>query len=143
MAYSLYTQYITKKVLISIIEFTVYGFITYASLLMLIISVVKETPSGKSQSILRAMWLIPGIITASLLAGMGDQVNFETTDITTTEVIINGSSGAAITNSTITTQETPKVFLVNSVWVTVHTMIFLSLLVYVVIQILTLLTKIN
>ena len=128
---------------LSIIEFAVYGLITYSSLLMLIISVVKETPSGKSQSILRSMWLIPGIITASLLAGMGDQVNFETEDITINEYTINGTSGALITNSTTTTQITGKVFLIDPVWVTIHYMIFVVLLVYVIIQALTLLTKVN
>jgi len=130
--------------LISVIEFGVYAFITYASLLMLIISVVKEVPSGKSQSILRSMWLIPGIITASLLAGMGDQVNFETTDITTTDIGYNvTNTNQVITNSTLTTQTTEKVLLINPVWVTVHTMIFLSLLAYIVIQFVTLLTKVN
>jgi|24BtaG_2_1085350.scaffolds.fasta_scaffold00079_14 hypothetical protein len=111
---------------------------------MLIISVVKEVPSGKSQSILRSMWLIPGIITASLLAGMGDQVNFETTDITTTDIGYNvTNTNQVITNSTLTTQTTEKVLLINPVWVTVHTMIFLSLLAYIVIQFVTLLTKVN
>ena len=129
--------------MISIIEFTVYGFITYVSLLMLIISVVKETPAGKSQSIIRSMWLIPGIITASLLAGMGDQVNFETHDSTVNEVTINGTTGAFLTNSTITTQTTAKVFLIDPVWVTIHYLIFVVLLVYVILQMLTLLTKIN
>lgn len=130
--------------MISVIEFGVYAFITYASLLMLIISVVKEVPSGKSQSILRSMWLIPGIITASLLAGMGDQVNFETTDITTTDIGYNvTNTNQVITNSTLTTQTTEKVLLINPVWVTVHTMIFLSLLAYIVIQFVTLLTKVN
>lgn len=129
---------------LSIIEFAIYGFIAYSSLLMLIISVVKETPTGKSQSIIRSMWLIPGIIATSLLAGMGDQVNFETHDITTTDIGYNVSNtNQVISNSTVTTQTTDKVFLVNPVWVSFHYMLFVVLLVYVIIQMLTLLTKIN
>ena len=90
------------------------------------------------------MWLIPGIITASLLAGMGDQVNFETEDETVTQIGYNTTNtNQIILNNTITTQTTNQVFLINPVWSIIHYMIFVSLLVYVLIQMLTLLTKIN
>ena len=115
-----------------------YGFITYSSLLMLIISVVKEVPSGKSQSILRSMWLIPGIITASLLAGMGDTIDFEDTTITSTLINVNTTE---TWTETVTTSA--EVTLIDPVWVTVHYMIFVVLLSYVIIQILMLLTRIN
>jgi len=123
--------------LISIIEFVVYGFVAYSSLLMLIISVVKEIPSGKTQSILRSIWLIPGMIASSLLAGLG--TNISVNDILTTENIINGTTGIAMTNSTIVTTNT--INFVNPVWITFHWMIFLILLTYVIIQILNLLVK--
>ena len=70
---------------ISIIECGVYGFIAYSSLLMLIISVVKEVPDKKSQSILRSMWLIPGIICAALLMSSGVNITMDTiTTVNTT-----------------------------------------------------------
>ena len=124
--------------MISIIEFAVYGFITYVSLLMLIISVVKETPTGKSQSIIRAMWLIPGIITASLLAGLGDSITME--DTTTTSTLINVNTTETWTETVATNAE---ITLIDPIWVSIHYMIFAVLLAYVLLQMLTLLTRIG
>ena len=59
---------------ISIIEFAVYAFIAYSGMLMLIISTIREAPQTKSQSFTRAMYLIPSIVCAFLLAGMGESV---------------------------------------------------------------------
>ena len=123
----------------SIIEWGVYGFVAYSSLLMLIISTIKEVPSGKSQSILRSIYFIPGIICAGLLASSGVDLGLETVD--TINTITDNQTQSIIFTEDIT-RET-KVTLLSPVWITVHMMIFLVLLVHVVIQMLTLFTKIN
>lgn len=126
--------------MLSIIEFAVYGFITYVSLLMLIISVVKEVPSGKTQSILRSMWLIPGMLTATLLAGSGININLINEGRSFVEVF-NGTTGLLMTNSTIVQTAPDFIALTSPVWIIVHWMIFLVLLSYVIIQMLNLLVK--
>ncbi len=124
---------------LSIIEFGVYGFIAYASLLMLIISTIKEVPSGKSQSILRSMYLIPGIFCALLLATMGVDLTFDT--ISTVNTITDNVTSTIIFTEDITKSTT--ITLQDQVWGTVHMLIFFILLVHVVVQMLTLLTKVN
>jgi hypothetical protein len=42
---------------------------------MLIISTIREAPQTKSQSFTRAMYLIPSIVCAFLLAGMGETIS--------------------------------------------------------------------
>jgi len=124
---------------LSIIEFGVYGFIAYTSLLMLIISTIKEVPSGKSQSILRSMYLIPGIFCALLLATMGVDLTFDT--ISTINTITDNVTSSIIFTEDITKNTT--ITLQDQVWGTVHMLIFFILLVHVVVQMLTLLTKVN
>lgn len=123
---------------ISILEWGVYGFITYSSLLMLIISTVKEVPSEKSGSIVRGIYLIPGIICAFILASSGVSI---TTDSTTTTNTITAINTSEVWTEQI--NQTNSIVLKNEVWVSVHLMIFLILLLYVIIQILTLLTKVK
>jgi len=121
---------------ISIIEFGVYGFIAYASILMLIISTIKDVPDEKSHSIVRAIYLIPGILCAIILASSG--VNIEVTDITTTNTItaVNTTEvfTEAITSSSL-------IELQNPVWVSFHFLLAAVLMVYVINQMLILLTK--
>lgn len=124
---------------ISIIEFGVYGFITYISLLMLIISTIKETPTEKSQSILRSIYFIPGILCAALLAGSGVDITFET--ISTVNTITDNQTLSVIFTEDIIKEK--KITLLNPVWVTIHGMIFLIMMVHVVIQMLILFTKIK
>ena len=124
---------------ISIIEWGVYGFIAYSSLLMLIISVVKEVPDKKSQSILRSMWLIPGIVCAGLL--MFSSVNITMDTITTVNTITDNQTSTVVFTEDITVNR--FIPIQDPVWQSVHLMIFLILLSYVVLQMLTLFTKIN
>jgi ABC-type thiamin/hydroxymethylpyrimidine transport system permease subunit len=123
---------------ISILEFIVYGFITYSSLLMLIISTVKEVPTEKSGSIIRGIWLIPGIFCAFILASSG--VNIITEDTTVSNQIVSLNT-TEVWTETVTTQS--LIELQNPIWVTVHLLIFMILIVYVIIQILTLFTKLK
>jgi len=119
---------------ISILEFIVYGFITYSSLLMLIISTIKEVPTERSGSIVRGIWLIPGVITAFILASSG--INIVTSDTTNTITSVN-------TTEVWTETISSSIVLQNPIWVTVHLLIFVVLIVYVVLQVLTLFTKIK
>jgi len=119
---------------ISILEFIVYGFITYSSLLMLIISTIKEVPTEKSGSVYRSIWLIPGILCAFILASSG--INIVTSDTTNTITSVN-------TTEVWTETISSSIVLQNPIWVTVHLLIFMVLIVYVVLQVLNLFTKIK
>lgn len=138
---------------ISIVEFGVYGFIAYSSLLMLIISTIKEVPSTKSFAIARVVYLVPGMICAAFLAGVGVNIDLETstntimTNQTINEFTINGTTGDLITNSTTTTStnstsvESNYIILQNPVWALFHYIIFIVLAIYVITQLLNLFTK--
>ncbi len=119
---------------ISIIEFAVYGFVAYSSMLMLIISTIKEVPTTKALSISRSIYLIPGMIAAALLASVGP--NIVTTTISNTITAVNTTE---VFTEVITSQTT----LQNEVWAIFHYMIFIVLFVYVITQILILFTKVD
>lgn len=119
---------------LSVIEFGVYGFVAYASVLMLIIQTVKQVPDEKSGSIIRSVYLIPGIIACLIIAGSGEFIIVQ--DITNTIIDLN--------TTTIWTEDVDNsIRLQNPIWVTFHYLLAMVLLVYVVIQILTLFTKIK
>ena len=120
---------------LSIIEFLVYGFIGYVSVLMLIISTVKQVPTESSGSIVRAVYLIPGIIACLIIAGGSDTIILS--DFTNA---INQTSTASV-DWTETISST--ISLQNPIWVTFHYLLAMVLTVYVILQILTLFTKIK
>lgn len=103
---------------------------------MLIISVVKEVPTTKYSAISRSIYLIPGIICAYILASSGIQFSVDT--VVTNNLIRNENSTETWTEATDTTH---SVILENPVWITVHYLIFVTLIVYVVTQVLILFTK--
>jgi hypothetical protein len=120
---------------ISIIEFGVFGFIAYTSILMLIISVIRETPKSEGQEIARAIYLVPGIVCAIILSTSGVNITLET-------VITDNLTNATATNSTIFIEEavtTSSFVLLNPVWGAVHIMIAMVMVVYVIAQMLQLL----
>lgn len=121
---------------ISIIEFGVYGFIAYSSILMLIISTIKEVPNKRNESIVRAIYLIPGILACIVLASSG--VNIVIEDITTTNTItaLNTSEvfTEAITTSTL-------IELQNPIWISFHFLLAAIMMIYVINQMLILFTK--
>ena len=124
---------------ISIIEFVVYGFLAYSGILMLIISAFRTTPTGQSQSLVRVIWLIPCIFAASLLAGVTENITFET--INSVNTITNNETSTIVSTEAITT--TVVIPLLQPVWGTIHIMMFLVMLVYVLINILQMFTKIK
>jgi len=119
---------------ISIIEFGVYGFVCYSSVLMLIIATIKEIPTTKALSIARAIYLVPGMISAALLAQVGP--NIVTTNITNTITALNTSE---VFQEVIATE----IELQNEVWAIFHYMLFLVLFIYIITQILILFTKVD
>lgn len=124
---------------ISIIEFGVYGFIAYGSLLMLMISSIKDTPTTKSQSFTRAMYLIPGIICAGLLASSGELIILDTeTTVSSTEALFSTDVVTTLASSSTITN---TIQLQDSVWILVHSMIFILLTLHVIMQSLMLLVK--
>ena len=127
---------------ISIIEFGVYGFIAYGSFLMLIISTVKEIPDGKSHSLSRVMYLIPGLICALVLSGSGVDIMLGTETTTENQILLHPVTGneVAVAN---TSTHTEKITLIEPIWILVHTMLFLILMVHVIINILAMLTKLK
>lgn len=119
---------------ISIIEFAVYGFVCYASVLMLIIATIKEIPTTKALSIARAIYLVPGMISAALLAQVGP--NIVTTNVLNTITALNTSE---VFQEVITTE----IEIQNEVWAIFHYMLFLVLFIYIITQIMILFTKVD
>lgn len=119
---------------ISIVELIVYGFFAYSSALMLILQVIKEPPLEKSGSILRSIFLIPGIVSSFVIALSGQNLN------------LTGMANTIIdTNSTTVWTEaiTTQIILQNPIWSTFHFMLGILMIVYVMLQTLTLFTKIK
>ena len=127
---------------ISIIEFGVYGFIAYGSFLMLIISTVKEIPDGKSHSLSRVMYLIPGLICALVLSGSGVDIILGTETTTENQILLHPVTGNEVPVANTSTH-TEKITLIEPIWILVHTMLFLILMVHVIINILAMLTKLR
>ena len=120
---------------ISILEFGVYALICYTGIIMLIISSFKETPMTVSQSAVRVIWLIPSMLCAFVLANAGVDIYLSTE--TLADQVLD-SNNAIVTLTDITTD---KITLINPIWVTMHFLFFIILLLYVVINILTLFMK--
>ena len=124
---------------LSIIELVVYGIITYSGMVGLILSAFKDssTPQGEqSQSATRVIWLIPSIFTAFILASSGAEITL--TDNTVDSVLVNLNTTEAW-SETVTTNQ--SVTLVDPVWTTVHFLFFIILLVYVLINIVSMLVR--
>mgnify|MGYP000120586490 CR=1 FL=1 len=115
---------------ISIIEFAVYAFIAYSGMLMLIISTIREAPQTKSQSFTRAMYLIPSIVCAFLLAGMGETISV--VDMEHEEVHNQN-------NTVINIYEHYRITLVNPIWITVNFMFGILMTFHFIMQTLQLL----
>jgi len=113
---------------ISIIEFVVYGIITYSGMLLIIASAFKETKLGKSESAVRVIWLIPCILTAYILGSVGGfDINLDTG--VTTNTIINLNTTEVFTE---TFSNTKVITLINPIWTTVH-LLFMTIIIFYVI----------
>lgn len=121
---------------ISIIEFAVYAFVGYSSLLMLIISITKEGPLTKSRTgtLIKSIYIIPGIYCMTLLSGSGVEIFLDGGSTVITN-IYNATTGALITNSTVVTPA-DRIILQNPIWVPLHYMFTLIMFAYVIINVL-------
>ena len=122
---------------LSIIELIVYGIIGYAGVLGLIVSAFRDTPSGKSQSVVRSIWIIAPIICMYMLSSAGAVIDFTHTVETTLNY--NETSNLLVSNSTTITDDT--ITLVQPVWVTLHYLFFIMLVIYFIWNMLQMLVK--
>ena len=121
---------------ISIIELCIYGFLEIFSLSMLIISTIKEIPNTKASSIIRSIYLIPGMIAAAWLARTGENVTFNT--------ILTNSTTTVSNSTTVWTEITNQsnfIVLQSEVWGYFHLMIMLVLFAFIINQIVNFMTK--
>ena len=130
---------------VSIIELIFYGTIELASILVLIISAIKkDQPTTKSSALLRAIYLIPGMITAGLLAGVGVNIDLDTIFINATrnELVYNATNDLSFT--TVVSDNSTQIRFIplqEPVWGMFHLMIMFVLAVHVITQLLNLFTK--
>lgn len=117
---------------ISIIEFLVYGIITYSGMVFLISTAFKEVPSTKSGAIARAIFVLPSALTALVLAFSGEGIRTEGTTN-----VIRDLNSSTVWTETIQSQ----IILLNDMWVLVHFLIFITIIVYVFTQMMNMLTK--
>ena len=119
---------------LSIIEYGVYGFLAYTSILMLIISVLKhDYVPTKVLAIARVIYLIPGMICSAIIALSGINIQMVTT--TTANTIRSVNTTQVWTE---TTNQTNAIILQNNTWAMVHWLIFITLMFYVFTQVLLL-----
>lgn len=132
---------------ISLIEFIVYGFVTYFSLAMLIITTIRSPmEKTKKLALVRATYMMPGIITAIILAGSGVNIDLDnnttSTNATSVYEVLDNTNAIVVLNSTVTQVEAVHNYfeLQNPVWVTFHYMLALIMAIFIFIQIFTMLT---
>jgi hypothetical protein len=118
---------------LSIVEFGVYGFVAYSSLLMLLISAIKNVEETKISALTRSIIFLPGIICAGILITAGVDINLDTVS---TFTITNNTVSTIFYEDTVTTD---KITLLDPVWGSVHFIIFIVLIIYVIKQILLML----
>ena len=134
---------------ISIIEFIVYGLGCYSGIILLIISAFRDTPNSKSQSILRSMYLSISVICAILLSGSGVDITLDSNETTTTitnnyqQVAETGAIIDLVSTENVTTSGANKITLLNPAWISLHYLFAVVMLVYIIVQILTLFTKVS
>ena len=86
--------------------------------------------------------MLPGIIMAGLLMSSGPIITMSDEGSQIIEVY-NGTTGLLMTNTTTYPATPDTIIIENTTWWEFHLMVFLILIVYVVVQMLTLFTKIN
>lgn len=121
---------------LSIIEFIVYGIIGYSGILILIISIITNPPKSMSLAGARSIWLMPSILCLSVLMFASGVIT--TDNQTTTSTIINNSTNEVwIETGTVANEYQ----LVDPVWGWIHFAFFIILIIYIIIQTLTILVQ--
>ncbi len=121
---------------LSIIEYLSYGLIGYTGVIILMISVLLNPPTSKSLAGARSIWLMPSVICLSVLMFASGTITLET----------NSSSFSTTSNATSevwteTGTQTISYTLVDPVWALIHMSMFLILIIYIIVQVLQILTK--
>uniref|UniRef100_A0AAT9JAR8 ORF61 n=1 Tax=Nitrosopumilaceae spindle-shaped virus TaxID=3065433 RepID=A0AAT9JAR8_9VIRU len=121
---------------ISILEYIVYALIGYSSFAVLIVSAVKEIPDSRVLSLVRVIYLFPGIIALMILASSG--INIDVNTVTTNNLIKSINTTQTWTEATT---QSNTIILQNPVWSMFHWLLAITLIFYMIKQILNLLTK--
>lgn len=126
---------------VSLLEFGAAAFVAYSSLLMLIISIVKEIPMGRSMSITRSVYILLGVIMMFMIAGQGLNFTGETEIKVTNRTTFNDTGNLIFTEISNSTT-TKHIALMNyPAWSIMHIMFALVMAFFFILQIATLLTK--
>ena len=121
---------------ISILEYVVYALIGYSSFMILIVSTVKEVPDSRILSIVRSIYVFPGIIALMILASSG--INIDVNTVSTNNLIKSINTTQTWTEATT---QSNTIVLQNPVWSMFHWLLAITLIFYMIKQILNLLTK--
>jgi len=105
-------------------------------MVILLISIVKEIPQTRILAIIRASYMIVPIIAAGILASSG--VNIDINTVTTANTIRSVNTTQVWTEATTQTNIIP---LQNPVWVTFHWLIMITMIWYVIQQMLYIFAK--
>lgn len=120
----------------SIIEFGVYGFFAYGSMLMLMITMIRDVPATRSLTLARSMYAIPGIFSAVILSGFSPKIIFPITNTNSTILSLN-TTEYFYENATMNTTN----ILANPVWTYFHGLLAAILIIFVIFQILQMFTS--
>lgn len=127
---------------LSILEFVVYAVIGYAPMGFLMAYILVDKPAKSSDSIMRIVYVMPGMVGVLMLASVGGFSVITNSDYITSETIsdyevLNTLDGVVTLNSTTTeTKATSSYFtLQNPMWVMFNGMLFILYVLYVIINV--------
>jgi hypothetical protein len=115
---------------ISIIEWIVYGIMCYGTMVMTLVTLVKEIPQTRDLALSRVFFTLPGMICAGVLAMSGINIVMPTTTLTNITKDLNSS-----TVWSQTTTQASFIVLQNPVWIMIHVMFFMVLFWFIVTQV--------
>ena len=118
---------------LSILEFSVYAFITYFSLAILITSLIKEVNETRYATLARIVFIMPAIICAGILVFAGTDITLDTVHT------VNTTNDTVSQIFTETTDTTDKFVLENPVWSSVNFIVFMTFIIYTIKQVLLML----
>ena len=113
-----------------------YALIGYSSFMVLVVSTIKEIPDSRVLSIVRVIYLFPGIIALMILASSG--INIDVNTVSTNNLIKSINTTQTWTEATT---QSNTIVLQNPVWSMFHWLLAITLIFYMIKQILNLLTK--
>lgn len=114
---------------------------------MLIITTIRSSPDKtRKLALVKAMYMIPGILGAIILSGSGVDIYLDdsatVTNATSIYEVLDNTNAVVTLNSTVTetVSVSSKFVLQNPMWSTFHYMIAALMMIFVFIQVLTMLT---